>query len=99
MIKEINKIKAEIEELKNKSNTIYHSGKIKSTIKTSLTLVNGMIKFCEDHVYYDDEPCNFDHHGYCQDHHTCGEDRCSNEIIVDELKQLNNFKEWLEARE
>ena len=91
MINEINKIKAEIEEFEN-SIEFYHrefqlnmaQAKIKrknQTIKTSLTLVNGMIELLVSiEIFHNRENCR---------HNEMNED----------LKQLNNFKEWLEERQ
>jgi hypothetical protein len=62
-----------------------------STIATIQTLIQAgeyFIKFIDNHVYYDFEPCNFDHHGYCQDHQACGNDKCSNTIITKQKREI-----------
>lgn len=94
MISEINKIKAEIEELKELQYKIQNNERfynyeldidvkvsIREKIKTSLTLVNGMIKSLNG---LSDENCI-----YTED--------CKCTICIREI-ELNNFKEWLEER-
>lgn len=72
--------------------------KLQERIKTSIEWCEDEIEFIENHVHHDDEPCNFDHHGYCQDHHTCGDDKCSNEIILNKLQQLQSHLKWLKQK-
>ncbi len=53
--------------------------------------LEGELEFIKNHVYYDTDLCTFDHHGYCQDHHTCGEDKCSNAFILNKICQLKRI--------
>lgn len=95
ILKDLEKVSGEwLEDLEDEIKT-----KLQERIKTSILWCEDEIEFIENHVYYDNEPCRFDHHGYCQDHHTCGDDKCSNEIILNRLQQLQSHLNWLKEQE
>jgi len=66
-------------------------GRVQSHKQSLINLkeyMEGELAFFENHVYQDDDPCSFDHHGYCQTHGTVGEDNCSNVVIKEKQDQL-----------
>lgn len=70
------------------SHKMIECGESAVKIQTLIEVGEYFIDFIENHVYYDDDSCNFDHHGYCQTHNTCSEDRCSNTIITKQKREI-----------
>lgn len=87
---ELKTFKEQVDELieKSISNTgTFFIGNL-AEIQTLIQAGEYFLEFIDKHVYHDSEHCYFDHHGYCQNHHTCGEDKCSNTIITKQKREI-----------
>lgn len=60
--------------------------------KRLVTKRNKLLRECREIIYalIDDEPCDYDHHGYCQTHGWMSTDLCPNERGKRLLTKIDN---------